>query len=706
LKLTEGLIKLKVNNHNRLTMQIKPQQLELIADRWLRRQKERNNHLKNLSNVTKIESPERIQKRLIHLAEVKKQKIPTPYTIIDEIGHERVIGRDDFLGIEFLELGLAVSRSVCKVHIYDSLRGFRGSGTGFLVSPSLMLTNNHVLETAEMAMNSEAEFDYQLDSFGNALPSVKFSLNPSVFFQTNERLDYTLVAVHLVGNNGRKLSEFGWNKLMGEGKALIGDSLNIIQHPNGEHKQIVLQENQLIDLFESFAHYLTDTEPGSSGSIVCNNDWEVVALHHAGVPKKENGRYVNIYGDPWSLGDEIEDLAWVANEGVRISSILSDLQQRNLRIEEEKLLFELFEFEPRNPLELYNITKHKHLSPKKMKSEQHQLSVTIPLKISISIDDMWSTGDSGLSVSSAQGDTIGFDKQDTFERKVVPRMDPNYETRRGYDPKFLGSDTYIPMPEILDTTKTSRMDNGEHVIPYHHFSIVMNKERRLAYFTASNVDGRKERKEPEPGRNYSRDGLGGLTSRDREAWLTDPRIPEQHQLPDRFYNKDRKAFDKGHIVRREDVAWGSTYEQVWQANGDTFHTTNCSPQVNDYNQSRLGGIWGKFENHVLKEAKDEKLIVFAGPDFNRNDRFFDGYDDRGIMRVKIPRSYWKIVVALAGDSVKSFAFRLRQDLRDVDFTREFAVGSNFRRFQLSVSDLEAKLDNIKFPDLLKDTDQM
>ncbi len=37
--------------------------------------------------------------------------------------------------------------------------------------------------------------------------------------------------------------------------------------------------------------------------------------------------------------------------------------------------------------------------------------------------------------------------------------------------------------------------------------------------------------------------------------------------------------------RREDVCWGKTYDEVRRANGDTYHTTNCTPQVAGFNQS-------------------------------------------------------------------------------------------------------------------------
>ena len=62
-----------------------------------------------------------------------------------------------------------------------------------------------------------------------------------------------------------------------------GEYVNIVQHPNGEPKQLALRENQLVDVLENFLHYQTDTAPGSSGSPVFSDEWEVVALHHSGV---------------------------------------------------------------------------------------------------------------------------------------------------------------------------------------------------------------------------------------------------------------------------------------------------------------------------------------------------------------------------------------------------------------------------------------
>ena len=53
------------------------------------------------------------------------------------------------------------------------------------------------------------------------------------------------------------------------------------------------------------------------------------------------------------------------------------------------------------------------------------------------------------------------------------------------------------------------------------------------------------------GRKPTRRDLTGLGDFVIEKWATDPRIPEDHQLPDVFFTKDDGAWDKGHLVRRD-----------------------------------------------------------------------------------------------------------------------------------------------------------
>jgi DNA/RNA endonuclease G (NUC1) len=290
-----------------------------------------------------------------------------------------------------------------------------------------------------------------------------------------------------------------------------------------------------------------------------------------------------------------------------------------------------------------------------------------------------------------------------FEKFTEPFVDKNYSNRDGYDSKFLGKE--VPIPNVADDSYLAKMDNGEYILPYTHFSIIMHKERKLALLTVSNVDASEKAKKPEEGQKYGRKELGGFGSFAIEKWLIDPRIPEEYQLPDKFYTKDRKNFDKGHIVRRDDVVWGSSYEEVKRANGDTYHTTNCSPQVEFFNRSNRKGDWGKFENNVLKQAKLEKLCIISGPVLDdENDKIFNGYISAKVLApVQIPSKFWKIVVAKKGTKLQTFAFLLEQDLSQSDV--EFNVDAEWLSKMISMEDLQKELQDIVFQKVYFDSDQ-
>jgi endonuclease G, mitochondrial len=291
------------------------------------------------------------------------------------------------------------------------------------------------------------------------------------------------------------------------------------------------------------------------------------------------------------------------------------------------------------------------------------------------------------------------------EALVEPFHDEDFSDRHGYDERFLG--VRVPLPRVLDRKIVSKQDDGSYILRYEHFSLVMHKTRRLALYTASNVDAAPGRKKPEPGRDYTRKGLTGLGDNDQEKWFIDPRIPAIHQLPDRFFTKDRASFDKGHIVRREDVAWGSSFDEVRRANGDTFHVTNCSPQVARFNRSNLKGLWGQLENLVLEQAETERYAVFAGPVFRSDDRFFLGVDDAGSVRIAIPRQFWKVVVARSAGKLQTFAFVLDQDLSGTELEGlEFAVDKPWRERMIAVPDLDKLIPEFALPKQLMDSDQI
>jgi len=297
--------------------------------------------------ILEADTPERVKERIQHLTTravvIEGVGIPGPGQPAATAAElERIIGRSDLMSVRYLEIGLRIARTVGRIHI-RSPEG-TGFGTGFLVSPRLIMTNNHVLETAAVAGASRIEFNFQEGPDGRLLPSIFVDLDPGTFFVTNQALDFSVVALK---GNLSNISRFGWNGLSAaEGKLIVGEYVSIIQHPSGERKQLALRENRVVDVLDNFVHYVTDTSPGSSGSPVFNDQWEIVALHHSGVPKKDSqGRILATNGQVWTRSMGNDKIQWVANEGVRISRILRHLQGLSLSGQQATLRRQLLDSE-------------------------------------------------------------------------------------------------------------------------------------------------------------------------------------------------------------------------------------------------------------------------------------------------------------------------------------------------------------------------
>lgn len=553
---------------------------------------------------------------------------------------ERIIGRSNLEQINFLSRGERAARTVGRLSIFTEYGIPAGTGSGFLVGPGLLLTNNHVIETQERAgSGSYVLFDYEYDADNRLKTSERFELTDNLFL-TDKELDFTFVSVAPVGSRGTKIDDYGRMRLVREsGKALKGEEVSIIQHPEGLPKQIAIRDSTVVGRKGAFIYYYADTNRGSSGSPVVNDQWFPVALHHRSVP------------------DYYNTCEYVANRGIRISEIYKRLEQAaDAGSEMSARIVERLETEP---------------SPS-----------SVPV--------------------TASSDGIGA----AVERFVEPFHELPYDNREGYDDDFLGRRVRMPLVTDAASIAAPRTDtsNPKYLLTYEHFSVVMHKQRRLAIFTAANVDASPARKRPEPGKDYSRKGLGGLGRNDRERWFEDPRISSSHQLPDRFFEKDGSAFDKGHLTMRADVGWGSDYAEVRRANGDTFHTTNCSPQVAEFNRAIFGfhGLWGELEEVVLKQAEDEKLCVFSGPILDDADERFRGLDSSGEVLIQIPAAYWKVIVARKGRGIESFAFILEQDLSSVPL--EFDLPSVWKTRRVKVTDVETRAGLFKFPNEVRDND--
>jgi V8-like Glu-specific endopeptidase len=227
------------------------------------------------------------------------KKVPIDLSAREPVLLEKVWGRNTLKSLSWLHEGLNRAKSVCRVV------SPAGLGSGFVMGCGMLVTNNHVLESVAQANATTVEFNFEEDEKARLRSVTSYRLDSSQF-ATDPELDCTVVKI---AQNDVPISISAWGRLTGESTKLpqLGDHVTIIQHPNGGLKQIGLTANEVVNIFEDRLHYMTDTLPGSSGSPVFNDDWQVIAIHRAGGNLVKNRR-----------GDRI-----FANEGVLMRGIMS-----------------------------------------------------------------------------------------------------------------------------------------------------------------------------------------------------------------------------------------------------------------------------------------------------------------------------------------------------------------------------------------------
>ena len=254
-------------------------------------------------------------------------------------------GRDERVSAEFISKAIDLSRSVCRMQVprifHGVAKGENIFGTGWIIAPSLIITNHHVIDARECIIEPSATktdfvlqaeqtiiwFDY-LREGGSFVEIKDFTLEAS-----DESLDYAILRLN---NPNTLISRKCLNLIRQQPKLNRGYRLNILQHSRGGPLIYAIRNNFYIDTGNSnaFLRYLTDTEPGASGSPVLNDMWEVIGLHHAAQPISHQ-YYANLPKEQYQtfpiqiLTGEIINYH---NEGVAIHSILNDLPQ-NLREE-------------------------------------------------------------------------------------------------------------------------------------------------------------------------------------------------------------------------------------------------------------------------------------------------------------------------------------------------------------------------------------
>jgi endonuclease G len=250
-------------------------------------------------------------------------------------------------------------------------------------------------------------------------------------------------------------------------------------------------------------------------------------------------------------------------------------------------------------------------------------------------------------------------------------FDPDYTTRQGYDPDFLGNGAKrIGLPKLDASLQAGAVPllaplKG-HVLKYHNYSVVMHKKRRFAIYSAANVTF---------AHRFD-------MSRPPDVWRRDPRILAEHQIENFYYASNQ--FDRGHLTRREDLEFGATPKEALGSAGDTCHWTNCTPQHAQFNQNKE--IWQGIERHVLENSivnGEFNAQIITGPVFDEGDPEYK--------KIKYPLRYWKVVAAL---DVNGKLFATAYVASQEEVIDQFGIEvtevpfSPFKTFQTKIAEIE------------------
>jgi S1-C subfamily serine protease len=226
---------------------------------------------------------------------------------------EKVWGDTGYKSLEWLLQAVARTRSVARL----GPNMFEGWGSGFLVDGSwiddswsdrkLLLTNAHVCTNDPEV---QAQYPYPkgaeentatfLGSLGQGAEPIQSKVNEVLWTSPPSELDASLLEIADVPKGAEKAplaAEIPSFEVWPEKR------VNILGHPQGLSLRVSLQDNNLVSVGERYLHYQTPTDPGSSGSPIFNQNWELVGIHHSASKEKQ------------------------ANEGIRLDRILEEIRK-------------------------------------------------------------------------------------------------------------------------------------------------------------------------------------------------------------------------------------------------------------------------------------------------------------------------------------------------------------------------------------------
>jgi hypothetical protein len=201
----------------------------------------------------------------------------------------------------------ALKKSLCVARI--GRNKYQGIGTGFLldgsmIAPSLqdiplLLTNAHVINESFLSkvFNEKGFKAYFPISITDHNEFIEVGIIKEIWKSPEHELDTALLLLEMPLKDRTPL------KFVNTVSTTEDDRVNIIGYPFGENMKVSLQDNKVVALEEKTLLYRTPTDPGSSGSPVFDQEWNVVGLH-----SRSNNHYR-------------------ANQGIRIDRIVDKIRQ-------------------------------------------------------------------------------------------------------------------------------------------------------------------------------------------------------------------------------------------------------------------------------------------------------------------------------------------------------------------------------------------
>ena len=189
----------------------------------------------------------------------------------------------DLLDVGFLKRAIGRAAAVCRVEVTST----KTTGTGVLIDGNLVLTNFHVLgktlDAVQAAVpTARLRFGAFTSKEGDEEAGQLVPVDPSqplVAHSPIDTHDFVLLRTapeiwELADIEPAEFSIFNPPERSG---------VNILQHPHGNSMMLAISGNGVTGAYPDtgYLQYVSRTAPGSSGGPCFDDEWNVVAIHHA-----------------------------------------------------------------------------------------------------------------------------------------------------------------------------------------------------------------------------------------------------------------------------------------------------------------------------------------------------------------------------------------------------------------------------------------